>query len=167
MTQKHVSERTPTHRRAPGLGEPLHQLLLLVDGVEIYREHRYTLAVVQALQLLRSERHARFEKRKSRELQTRKNETDTREHNTKDAAVTRGILNLLTVSRYCSEKTDARSLPTFKILAVPRTGHNHAPAGATYCCCKIRTSHCSATYIPAECVLPPPTPRPWSRTPRR
>lgn len=52
--EDYLARQSLSHRGAPGLSEPLHELFLLVDGVEIDREHRHALAVVQALQLLRS-----------------------------------------------------------------------------------------------------------------
>lgn len=58
-----------THRRPPRFCEPLHELLLLVDGFEVDREHRYTLAVVEALKLLIGRCHGcqRLQKKKKSE----------------------------------------------------------------------------------------------------
>lgn len=46
------SAKTPTHRGSPRLREPLQELLPLVDGLEVDREHRHALAVVQPPKLL-------------------------------------------------------------------------------------------------------------------
>ena len=45
-------EREGTHRRPPRFPEPLHELVFLFDRLKVDREHRYALAVIEALELL-------------------------------------------------------------------------------------------------------------------